>query len=81
MNTCLPFNNKTLAPMLDVAIIFKNDIYEVFGLTDAFQAVSLGKFDNVFDAYGTKVSYGFDSCTYEVPVSAFENKTVKFTLD
>lgn len=81
MNTCLPMNNKTLAPMLDVAIIFQDNMYEVFGLTESFQAVSLGKFDNVLDAYGTKVYYGFDGYTYEVVISPYENKTVEFTLD
>jgi hypothetical protein len=81
MNTCLPFNNKTLAPMLDVSIIFENNVYEVFGLTDTFQTVSLGKFNNVLDAYAQKVSYGFDGYTYEVVISPYENKTVEFTLD
>ena len=78
---CLPMNNKTLAQMLDVSIFYKNNLYEVIGITEAFQAVSLGTYNNVLDAYSTKVSYGFDGCTYEVPVSSFENRTVEFTLD
>ncbi len=81
MNACLPMNNKTLVQMLDVAIILKDGLYEVLGLTESFCAVSLGKFDNVLEAYGKKVSYGFNECTYEVPISPFENKVVEFTLD
>ena len=81
-NTCLPMNNKTYATMLDVAILRHHDgIYEVFGLTESFQGVSLGRFDNVLDAYAVKVSYGFDGYTYEVSTSPFEAETIEFTLD
>ena len=81
MNTCLPMNNKTLTPMLDVSIFFEDNLYKVIGITEDFQAVTLGKFENVLEAYGMKLSYGFDGCTYEIPVSSFENRTVEFTID
>ena len=81
-NTCLLMNNKKYATMIDVAILrHYDDTYEVFGLTESFQGVSLGRFDNVLEAYGVKVSYGFDGCTYEVSTSPFEAEVVEFTLD
>ena len=81
MNTCLPMNNKTLAPMLDVAIVFEDNKYKVFGLTESFQAVSLGEFDNVFDAYAVKLSYGFKETVYEVTIDSFRSRRVSFNFD
>ena len=81
MNACVPMNNKTYANMIDAAIIYENGVYRVFGLTEEFQGVILGEYDNVLDAYVTKLEYGFDGCFYEVAISPYENKVVEFTLD
>ena len=80
-NTCVPFNDKRNESMIDVSIIFENNKYKVFGLTEDFVALVLGEFENVFDAYECKLSYGFDGAYYEKAISPFENKVIEIIFD
>ena len=41
----------------------------------------VGTFEFVLDAYGCALQHGFELYEYEVAISPFENKIVKFTLD
>lgn len=79
-NICRPMNN-TLSNFIDICIIYENNVYSVEALTDTFKIVRLGAYDFLLDAYARCCQFGFEVRTFEIPVSAFENRVVEFNLD
>lgn len=80
-NTCKPFNSKSMAQIIDIGIIYENYKFTVLALTDEFNAINLGIFDFVLDAYACCLEHGFEVLVYEIPVSPYENRQVEITFD